>query len=121
MGEDVESVMGGVRMGVNVDIKRTDGEQEIYSFIPKPMIDINCVTIVAKLQTHEPKQRPCVVGYWIRGQKERVQINSPCRNVDFTKCCDCPTFKSVGVSACNCFLSHCITSKNQDYNAEFFN
>ena len=26
MGEDVESVMGGVRMGVNVDIKRTDGE-----------------------------------------------------------------------------------------------
>ena len=25
MGEDTESVMGGVRMGVNVDIKRTDG------------------------------------------------------------------------------------------------
>merc|ERR1712183_545337 len=24
-GEDTESVMGGVRMGVNVDIKRTDG------------------------------------------------------------------------------------------------
>ena len=28
MGEDVESVMGGVRMGVNVDIKRTDGEYQ---------------------------------------------------------------------------------------------
>ena len=26
MGEDTESVMGGVRMGVNVDIKRTDGK-----------------------------------------------------------------------------------------------
>ena len=25
MGEDVESVMGGVRMGGNVDIKSTDG------------------------------------------------------------------------------------------------
>ena len=33
MGEDVESVMGGVRMGVNVDIKRTDGEYQplLYS------------------------------------------------------------------------------------------
>ena len=33
MGEDVESVMGGVRMGVNVDIKRTDGEYDplLYS------------------------------------------------------------------------------------------
>ena len=30
MGEDVESVMGGVRMGVNVDIKRTDGEYIRY-------------------------------------------------------------------------------------------
>ena len=29
MGEDVESVMGGVRMGVNVDIKRTDGEYRL--------------------------------------------------------------------------------------------
>ena len=28
MGEDVESVMGGVRMGVNVDIKRTDGKSD---------------------------------------------------------------------------------------------
>ena len=26
MTDDVEAVMGGVRMGVNVDIKRTDGE-----------------------------------------------------------------------------------------------
>lgn len=25
MTEDLESVMGGIRMGVNVDIKRTDG------------------------------------------------------------------------------------------------
>ena len=31
MGEDVESVMGGVRMGVNVDIKRTDGEYIRYN------------------------------------------------------------------------------------------
>ena len=38
MGEDVESVMGGVRMGVNVDIKRTDGEYR--------NIDINTVTSV---------------------------------------------------------------------------
>ena len=26
MTDDVEAVMGGVRMGVNVDIKRTDGK-----------------------------------------------------------------------------------------------
>ena len=33
MGEDTESVMGGVRMGVNVDIKRTDGKNN-YTYIP---------------------------------------------------------------------------------------
>ena len=26
MTEDAENVMGGIRMGVNVDIKRTDGK-----------------------------------------------------------------------------------------------
>ena len=31
MGEDTEAVMGGVRMGVNVDIKRTDGKKHYTS------------------------------------------------------------------------------------------
>ena len=51
MGEDVESVMGGVRMGVNVDIKRTDGEyrhkhRDIYTAVG-----------------WDRKQRHCVVGF----------------------------------------------------------
>ena len=29
MTDEVEAVMGGVRMGVNVDIKRTDGESQL--------------------------------------------------------------------------------------------
>ncbi len=29
MTEDGDSVMGGIRMGVNVDIKRTDGKKHI--------------------------------------------------------------------------------------------
>ena len=33
MGEDTEAVMGGVRMGVNVDIKRTDGKSNNNSNI----------------------------------------------------------------------------------------
>ena len=37
MGEDTEAVMGGVRMGVNVDIKRTDGKKSYYkSCLPVP-------------------------------------------------------------------------------------
>ena len=28
MTDEVEAVMGGVRMGVNVDIKRTDGKRD---------------------------------------------------------------------------------------------
>ena len=50
MGEDVESVMGGVRMGVNVDIKRTDGEYSRYSPISTPV-------------GWDRKQRHCVVGF----------------------------------------------------------
>ena len=30
MTDELETVMGGVRMGVNVDIKRTDGELEFF-------------------------------------------------------------------------------------------
>ena len=37
MGEDTEAVMGGVRMGVNVDIKRTDGKKHYTSLgLPPP-------------------------------------------------------------------------------------
>ena len=55
MGEDVESVMGGVRMGVNVDIKRTDGEYQ-------PLLNMHtcdqpghCFVMLS-----EHRQRPCV-------------------------------------------------------------
>ena len=30
MTDELETVMGGVRMGVNVDIKRTDGELDFF-------------------------------------------------------------------------------------------
>ena len=30
--DEVEAVMGGVRMGVNVDIKRTDGKSDLRQF-----------------------------------------------------------------------------------------
>jgi len=44
MGEDVESVMGGVRMGVNVDIKRTDGR--IHSAVVSGInVDTKSVTV----------------------------------------------------------------------------
>ena len=51
MGEDVESVMGGVRMGVNVDIKRTDGEYIRY------------MTPISTPVGLDRKQRHCVVGF----------------------------------------------------------
>ena len=56
MGEDVESVMGGVRMGVNVDIKRTDGEY----------LDIVLSTIFCWNHSLEQSYNKafCVVGYY---------------------------------------------------------
>ena len=42
MGEDVESVMGGVRMGVNVDIKRTDGKRALIIFQSLLVLSVSC-------------------------------------------------------------------------------
>ena len=56
----MESVMGGVRMGVNVDIKRTDGKKELLLFF-SVLVYIICVMLLIS----KPKQRPCV-GCYIR-------------------------------------------------------
>ena len=60
MGEDVESVMGGVRMGVNVDIKRTDGE-----YILPSILDME---IMQNIETAKQSLLCC----WLVGQQSLI-------------------------------------------------
>lgn len=41
MTEDPDSILGGIRMGVNVDIKRTDGK--VIQRVPLRIIGLNRV------------------------------------------------------------------------------
>ena len=74
MGEDVESVMGGVRMGVNVDIKRTDGE---YRNIVRHKHRDKCiapVVLVSGIALHrDRKQSHCVVGFTLCLSQKKVE------------------------------------------------
>lgn len=57
MGEDTESVMGGVRMGVNVDIKRTDGKRiSIRVSVKRSTVELHVVICISSDNFHTIRQ-----------------------------------------------------------------